>query len=481
VVCLNTLRFIERARDLVTALSTLFAVMSAMPYVLALLMGVLIPALGVLCYSSFSAGLVLITGMFAIEALWMEVGGLQLGIKLYYTDFALVLVAVVALLRFFSARDTPRWHWAWGLYLLAFTVSLGTGLLNYGSVAGVQARSYFYCFAAGSYAMSFKIERLEIERLLGALASIALLLLAVCAYRWTVYYLPITELLPEGGVYNVDGAIRVVFSREAMILGQVFVTSLFFASFGQGIMLARFISPLVLSAVLVLQHRSVWLALLVGLMGGLLVGRSRSGSKLSQVLLLFVILTVTALPMVMSETLSGVTSQVAGSASTAVAGTGTVGERFQNWQALIRMWATGGPKSLLFGQSFGTDATRYVQDSNGVDRKIDYAAHNHYVQTLYNLGLVGLFGFLALVTYATKGLYRLCAQGQGDGVAEVLLTLLLMQLAYYVPYSSDYLQSVILGVAVAYVAQRERAVQAPSLPRKTPIRRATFRPWSMSK
>ncbi len=455
--------------------------MTAMPYVLALLLGVLIPALGVLCFTSFSAGLVLTTCMFAVEAMWIEVGGLQFGIKLYYTDFVLVLVATVAVLRFLTVRNIPRWHWAWGLYLLAFAVSLGSGLLTYGSVAGVQARGYFYCFAAGSYAMSFKLGRADIERVLSALACIALLILAICVYRWTVFYLPISELLPDGGVYNIDGAIRVVYAREAMVLGQVFVASLFFAGLGRGVTLARFVSPFVLMAVLVLQHRSVWLAVLVGLMGGLMVGRSRRGSKLSQVLLLFAILAAISLPMLMSESLSGVTSQVTGSAASAVEGSGTVGERFQNWQGLIKMWASGGPRSLLFGQSFGTDATRFVQDGSGISRKIDYAAHNHFVQTLYNMGLVGLFGFLALVVHCVKGLYRLSADGAGDGVAEMLLTLLLMQLAYYVPYSSDYLQSFILCVAVSYIASQQGVTQANDSAAKAASRRPSFRTWSLSK
>ena len=74
----------------------------------------------------------------------------------------------------------------------------------------------------------------------------------------------------------------------------------------------------------------------------------------------------------------------------------------------------------MIGQSFGSDATRYVQDKlRGGVHKIEYFAHNHYVQTLFNLGLVGLIGFLAVSAYATIGLYRLCASAQGDGVADL--------------------------------------------------------------
>jgi hypothetical protein len=464
-----------------TGISALFALATVMPYLVAILLGITVPAIALLCYSRFSAGLFVIIAMFAAEALWMEVGGLQLGIRIYYTDFVLVLIAIVALLRFVLVRGTSRWHWAWGLYTLAFILSLGTGLLGYGSNAGVQARTYFYCFATGSYAMSFKIERRDIELVLDILSAIVFFLVTMCIYRWTVYYLPITELLPEGGVYNVDGAVRVVFSREALILGQVFVASIYFAKLGRGLTFVRFVSPLVFTTVIVLQHRSVWLAVLVGLMGGLLVGRSRSGSKLSQALLLAGIITVTTLPLALSETLSGVTSQVTGSASRAVDGAGSVVGRFQNWQGLIELWGAGGPRSWVFGNSFGTDATRYGRDSTGVNQKITFAAHNHYIQTLYNLGLLGLFGFLASMTYAIKGLYRLCSEGKGDNTAEALLTILLMQAAFYVPYSSDYLQSVLLGVAMAYVAGRERESKSASFPESNKTRPSIVRRPSPSK
>ena len=460
-------------------LSALFSVVSAMPYVAALALGILVPALAVLSYSHFGAGLAVVAGMFAVEALWMTVGGFQLGIKIYYTDFALVFVGLIALLRLLTARDTPRWHWGWGLYTAAFLVSLGTGIVAYGSGAGVQARDYFYSVAAGSYAMSFAIDARRVRLLLNVMVTTAALLLCICAYRWVVYYTPITELLPEEGVYNADGAIRVVRSFEAMVLGQVLVAGLFFAAFARGAMLARFLSPVVLAAVLALQHRSVWLALLVGVMAGLFVARSRRGSKLGQVLLLAGIVAVTAVPMVFSDRLSGLSDQVAGSAGRAVEADGSVGERFDNWQGLIKLWANGGPRSILIGQSFGSDATRYVQDKvRGGEHKIVYFAHNHYVQTLFNLGLVGLAGFLAVAWYAVSGLYRRCSSAQGDTTAEVLLTLLMMQLAYYVPYGTDYLQSVVLAVSIAYVAGHERAALSRAAAARPALQRRLRWGWS---
>ena len=459
--------------------TALFTLLNAMPYVVAAALGILLPALGVVCYSRPGAGIAVIAAMYASESLWMQVGGLELGITVYYTDFVLLFIGVIALLRLLSANDTPRWHWGWGLYVLAFVISLGSGILSFGSGAGVQARSYFYSIAAGSYAMSFPVDAARIRRLIDVMVWLSVLLLGLCVYRWIVYYTPIPDLLPPEGNYNPDGAIRVVHSNDALVLGQVLVVGLLFAAMGQGPLVARFMAPLTLAGVLALQHRSVWLAVLVGVMSGLFVARSRSGSRLGQVLLLLAIVTVTALPMALSSKLSGVSDEVASSAGHAVDGDGTVGERLDNWQGLIQLWATGGPRSIAIGQSFGSDATRYVRDTvRGGEHKIGYFAHNHYVQTLFNLGIVGLVAFLAAAGYAARGLYRRCASAQGDPVAAMLLTLLLMQLAYYVPYGTDYLQSVILGLAIAYVAGHERRDAAAAKPLRTASRQGLRWNWS---
>ena len=65
----------------------------AFPYVVALLLGLLVPALGVLCYSSFGSGVAVIVGMFAVEALYMFVGGFSVGVSLFYTDLTLAFAS----------------------------------------------------------------------------------------------------------------------------------------------------------------------------------------------------------------------------------------------------------------------------------------------------------------------------------------------------------------------------------------------------
>jgi len=424
----------------------------AVPFLLALVFGLVVPAMLVLSYSRFGAGLLLVFGIFMVETLTMGSGALSLGINLFYPDIALGMIALVVVLRLIFAADCPKSNRAWLWFSSAVCLSLATGLVSFGSSAGVQARPYFYFMVAGLYAMSFVMNEQRLKLVFNALTATAFLLVLLTIYRWVVYYTPIPSLLPPGGTYNIDGPIRVVYSNHALVIAQVLIGGLFFTAASYGFNMARLCAPVLLGSVLVLQHRSIWLAGMVGILVRFLLGKSKSGSASSQLLLIAAIVVVTAFPLAFNSKLSGVTEQLGASATRALSGKDTTSERLNSWQEIIKNWYGAGVRSILIGQSFGADNTRYVKDSRGLTRKITYTAHNFYVQTLFNTGLLGLMSFLIAARYVMVGLYRICRDGRGGVEAEVMLVLIAMQLAYFVPYGSDYLQSFIFGVALAYVA-----------------------------
>ena len=426
--------------------------MTAAPYVVAVSLGLLVPVLGVLSYSNFGVRAAMVAGMFGIEALYMDVGGIGLGLTLFYTDIALVFIFAIALLRLMFSKDRPRLSKAWLVFCAVAAISLAAGLASYGSTAGVQARPYFYFFAAALYGISFGIDARRLRILFNLLALIALLLVGITIYRWIVYYTPITSLLPPEGAYNNDGPIRVIRSFEALEIAEVLMVCVFFVRASGSLTVLRALSPLLFAAVLILQHRSVWMTALAGVLASVIVARLRKSSGFAQLALLLALALTTMLPMVMSDKLSGVDQQISSSAGSALDERGSVGERMSSWKEIVNNWATGGPKSILIGQSFGTDPTRYVQDERGGLRKITYMAHNMYVQTLFNTGILGLGAFVLAAAGVVQGLYRLCAGGQAGVEAQALLVLVVMQLVYYVPYGTDYLQGLVLGAALSYVA-----------------------------
>jgi hypothetical protein len=63
--------------------------------------------------------------------------------------------------------------------------------------------------------------------------------------------------------------------------------------------------------------------------------------------------------------------------------------------------------------------------------------------------------------YVLIGLWRLCSKADEDTpISALLLVLIGMELTYYIAYTVDYTQYLILGVAVAWVAGHQRAGQS---------------------
>lgn len=446
------------------------ALFTAMPFLMAIAMGLALPLFAMQCHRHFAFGATLVSLSFLVDTYFLQSAGIELGLKLYFADFALMLIGIIGSVRWLTASDQPRRHWAWLLFAMVFCAGLAIGLAKAGTAAGVQARNDFYSLAAATYAMSFPITQRHVRQLADVLVWIAVLLLALCVYRWIVYYTPIRELLPPDGSYNIDGPIRVIASNNALVIGQVLLLGIFFSSAGRGAWVARLMAPLLLGGVVVLQHRSVWLAVVVGVFVSLLMAGKQHASRAQQVLLLGVIGLITSLALVIGDKGSNLTGQLSRSASTALAGQGTAHARLDNWRVTLTDWVAEGPRAIAIGRGFGGDNTRYMFTESGERRKISFGAHNNYVSVLAGMGVVGFGAWLTVLAFVMKGLYRLCARGDGGVEAAALFMLMCTQLVYYIAYGTDYLQFLIFGVAFAYVAQRQRAAQpSQGQPARPPV------------
>ena len=438
-------------------LSLYIGVVYVVPVLTMLGLGLALPLLLVFLYNQFHWGLIAIALAFIADAITLGEPFLHVGVNLFYPDVLLGPIMGVAVLRLLLAPDAPRLNKAWLVFCITVGISTVTGLAQFGAGAGVQARGYFYFVAATLYGASFEINAARIQQIIRTLVWTALTLMALAVYRWIVYYAPISALLPPGGSYNVDGAIRVIYANHAIVLAEVLIAGLFFTGISQSLQLAQLCAPLLLGMVLALQHRSVWLATLVGMGSRFVVVRTRTTSILQQLCLIAGIALVTSVPLVFSDKLGDVTQQIGQSAGGALRGEGTVREQLASWQEIISIWSHKGPREIAFGESFGADNTRSVQDEHGYWKKINYIAHNLFVQNLYNTGAIGFLAYLLANIHVLRGLYQRARQPDGDLQAAFLMVLMLMQLAYYIPYGVDFLQGVVFGAALAYLARPANA------------------------
>lgn len=426
---------------------------SASAIITALLTGLALPMAVVLTYSRFGVGIGIVVVAFIVDTITMGDVALDVGLKLYYPDIFLLILAVAALIRYIVPNDRPVASASWFIFCIVFLFSTLTGLISYGSSAGVDARPYFYLAAVGLYGMGFSIDKEQIDILFKGMYLTAIFLIGLTFYRWTVYFIPISNLLPPGGTYNIDGAIRVIYSHHVLLIAQVGLLVVFYSGLSKVFSVSNLLSPLLVGMVLVLQHRSVWLAALVGTFFHFILGREKfqSNQRKGNLIYMLVALLIAGASTQLSDNLQGISKQVKSGATTALAADGSVGERLESWQELIKIWINAGPRSVLVGQSFGADNTRYVTNERGESIKIDYTAHNFYVQTLFNMGLIGLLTYILVIIYALSGLITIRKNASIKTLAEAMIVIIVTQLVYYIPYGSDYFQGLILGVIVAFV------------------------------
>lgn len=419
----------------------------AVPLLVAAGLAVLLVLLLFTCHAKVQAGLWLVGATSLLQTMTGNGPILNLGLALYPGDLMSLVLGLVAGVRLVSQSRSRNGPLAWWVFSATVLFSLGTGLLSFGTAAGVQSRDYVHFVFVVSYLLSFEYDRQLVEHLCKVLATLAMALVLVTIYRWIVYYTPIPSLLPPGGVYNIDGAMRVVWSSDALLMGLVLIGLAFFGEVTQSFRKSWPLMLVLLAMVLLLQHRSVWLAVLTGAMGPLVAG-GRTSSAVKRLAVFAAIFMLIVAPVLLSERGAGLADQLGSRTSSALRAQGTASDRLQGWSAMLTKWSQAGPRSIAVGNSFGTPNTRYVISTEGELRKVDYFAHNMYVQTLFNTGLVGLAGFLGVLWFVLSRLRRASTDSQLATESRMLFVFALMIAVYLIPYGVHYIQGLVIGAAI---------------------------------
>lgn len=110
---------------------------------------------------------------------------------------------------------------------------------------------------------------------------------------------------------------------------------------------------------------------------------------------------------------------------------------------------------------------RVVVNSQGDAQKISFQSHSFYVQTLFNLGLVGLGSWLAFFAAIARRLLVQARSGTAGTWPSVLFALFVSQLAYYLTYGATYENGLLLGVcaAVAFARPMTQPDHAAAVPK----------------
>lgn len=397
-------------------------------------------------------GMAYVLAIFAFEILthyprpYVSLGGLQA----YPADILVVVLMVVVVLESFKRPvrlQGPLLLWL-ALGGLLFT-SLALGLSQYGKSAGTESRDYVYFWCVGLYACTCEFDEAEMKKIAKWATWCAYGLIAIALYRWiglALGFVPRSFVLDIG----ITSVFRALPSEAAFFLAAAALVHGMAWLRGTGSPRSGLHALIFAAIVVVLQHRSVWLATVVA--GAVLMVQERKHlPRQFPWLLGFVLLA--GIGMGIAATfgyLDPLFDALDASLSSVTASRSTVTDRMFGWESLLDEWANSSTKTLLFGFPYGHGWHRFV------DGKVaEYSPHNFYVDMLLRVGVVGL-GLLVLATLMAL-CYSLVAKVESE--PEYLQIrgfglILVASVVYYVPYSASYTHGAVTGLALAQIMHR---------------------------
>lgn len=382
---------------------------------------------------------------------------LNLGISIYPDDVCFIAIGAVTLGRIAGGKVDldDRICRAWMLLGLVWFAIFAVGVVQYKSFAGVQFRDSYYLWAAASYLMTFCLNPRQVQQILNAMLAAGLAMTVLAAYRWGLVVMG--ELGPW---FDYHTPTRVVASEHTQLIALAAMPGI---AMWLGLMprrpLPMLAAVLLLLAVVILAHRTVWVACAAALVAGWwLAGRQRAAGRLG----LLLPLALGAVVLVGTFSLapeSTVSRELARSVAETTQKKSTLAWRQDSWKSLIADWVQSGPLVWPAGKPFGSDNTRYIE-SQGMTTSV--TAHNHYIAILYNGGVLGLGAYLTAVLLTFRRLLGQRPQ-TGDAVRpELLMVLLVLCSVYGIGYSLDYMQGLMLGLAFSL------AISTFALPLRSP-------------
>lgn len=397
---------------------------------------------------------------FLLEMLLVTPPALELGLLIYPADMVFSLLLLAAVVRYAGgmARLLPGRRIALALLAL-YLFALGRGFAANGlKLAGVEGRGSFYFLSGILYFSSFRWEAAARRRVVALWLGASLLLTGVAVFRWLATVAGLAIVAQWEGVGA--SAIRVLNASQAAFLAAGFFASVFLNLSGQGPCWQQKAFYLLGPVALLLQHRTVWVQLLLGVLWlGLQEPRFRRKA-------IGVLGGMAVLTLLLTWGLFRQRSDVAvESLQNYASDEGTFMWRVAGWQELLFNNPARNSFDDAVGQPFGTGFSRQID--LGI---VDSTPHNYYVEAFLRLGWIGLGLLLLLYGGCIRRLQRIprCWRAAAYPDARFWGLILILQLLYFVTYAPTYDQSILAGIAIAGLPLAAPLPASASLPAAKP-------------
>ena len=373
------------------------------------------------------------------------------GISLYPYDFVFALLAACAGLRIAARGTVNAMEIAWLVFLLFLVVAFLRGANVYGLAMAGEARTYMYFAIAVLYCMTADISQAELNAVAKLWIVSATLIAAVGLF----------DILSGGSISQKVSSIGLSHrSLHAFYAFQIFqggMISLYLWIVPGTGAYWRYAGIFLLPVVVMLQHRTVWVVALVVLL--LVVWREgRISRRAAGATVVAVVAAAVATMMMFAGVQDRAYERFVYALAEPFTDNSTLAWRIAGWQQIFENFMSF-DLNMLVGPPAGT--ARALESQNFI-----YAhAHSFYLVTLLRTGVVGFGILMATYFFLLRHLRRAGTPAYGQMLSGRTLFLLLVgQLVFSIPYDLSYEQLLLVGTAVALLANRQGATAGREIP-----------------
>jgi O-antigen ligase len=261
---------------------------------------------------------------------------------------------------------------------------------------------------------------------------------------------------------GVGGVFRPVSSHVAFYVAAVGLVQTMAWLRGTGTRRSGWHSAVFMFFVLIMQHRSTWVAAGVGLACVLYLERRHLPRRFPLALgFALVASLVTGIAGALGY-LDDMTRSLAQSVMTMSFTEGTLAGRIDGWDRLLSSWWESSMQTILLGYPFGRGYMRLANTE-----MIGFSPHNFYVDLVLRVGVIGMLLFLIPTCMAiARAMWLKCDSEFEYLFARGVACGLIAALVYCMAYPSFYLLTAAAGAALAYIAHHGRSRRSPSPPRQ---------------
>ncbi|MEF8728838.1 MAG: O-antigen ligase family protein [Accumulibacter sp.] len=392
------------------------------------------------------SGIAFVLASVCVEAFVVSPGGISLGINVFLTDLLPTGLFAIGLTRHLVARSSGTavsrlaLPVVWSCLLF---ISFIRGSLAYGASAGNDFRPFFYFLAVGIYLSSFTREQISFTTMEEYWIRASMVMVSMAVFRWTSDASGL-RIGPDWTSIVVGGKFRVLTAGQSLFIATGMLMLASRSIYDGGRTIAKMMLVLMGGTVLLLQHRSVWVATIIGFL--VIVAHVEKAHRRRLLIGAGWLAVISGLGVVAMSVLQldSVSGDLRRSLEEISDKRSTIAGRIDGWFALVFSWAASGFVDMLIGQPMGSGYERYLEV---LGRSVKENPHSYYVQILLRTGFIGLVCFVGMLTV-------LCARSlrhpsdENSRQRYCLLGLLAMNSIFFLVYQARFEQALVLVFAI---------------------------------